>query len=127
MTLSEIKNPYIGVAFAKSLVVLPDVDRIIQVVCQAYKLEREDLQHETGKYVRYSMPRMMCWALIKDYYGNTYSLREIGRWFGGYDHSSILNGINKIKGYVEVDPEVTEAYYNIKMKLRGMQELDLSN
>jgi len=45
------------------------------------------------------------------------SLRDIGTFFGGRDHSTVLSGITKVEDYIEVHPEFQEKIRRIETEL----------
>lgn len=47
------------------------------------------------------------------------SLPEIGRQFGGKDHTTVLHAVRKIKYLVETEPETRDEIELIELKIRG--------
>ena len=47
------------------------------------------------------------------------SLTEIGRWFGGKDHTSVMHAIKKIKAGLLEDYQLNEALNQVRLKLRA--------
>lgn len=85
----------------------PRVDEIQRVVCAAYRVQMVDMTsaRRTANLVR---PRQVAMYLAKTMTGK--SLPEIGRRFGGRDHTTVLWAIRKIAGKVEVNAEDPEAF-----------------
>lgn len=52
------------------------------------------------------------------------SLPQIGELYGGRDHSTILNSINRIDARVSVDPEVTTAVDTLRATIHSQGETD---
>lgn len=79
---------------------LPD---IIQAVMDRYNVRLSDLQ---GKRRNRSVafPRQVCMYLAREL--TSLSLEEIGGFFGGRDHTTVLHAIRTIQGDKEQDPEV---------------------
>jgi len=45
------------------------------------------------------------------------SLEEIGQWFGGRDHTSVIHAVNKIEQDILVDETVAQDVSALKMSL----------
>ena len=50
-------------------------------------------------------------------YMERYSLQQIGACFGGRDHSTVLNAIKKINGFMESDPSIKVTIETIDKKI----------
>ena len=76
------------------------VDDILRVVAKHYNVSRADLlsQRRTATVVK---PRQIAMYLAKTL--TLRSLPEIGRRFGGRDHTTVLHAVRKIDGLVATD------------------------
>lgn len=87
----------------------PSIHRIIAAVCQRYDIDRNDLvsARRTMNVVR---PRHIAMYLAKML--TLKSFPEIGRQFGGRDHTTVLFAVNKITrlraAFVDLDTELSE-------------------
>ncbi|NBX42022.1 MAG: chromosomal replication initiator protein DnaA [Rhodobacteraceae bacterium] len=81
------------------------MDEIIKKTCDYYKVRLADLMspNRARNIVR---PRQMAMYLCKKY--TTRSLPEIGRKFGGRDHTTILHGVRKIEELMSTDSQFVE-------------------
>ena len=81
------------------------MDEIIKKTCDYYKVRPADLMspNRARNIVR---PRQMAMYLCKKY--TTRSLPEIGRRFGGRDHTTILHGVRKIEELMSTDSQFVE-------------------
>lgn len=81
------------------------MDEIIKKTCDYYKVRPADLMspNRARNIVR---PRQMAMYLCKKY--TTRSLPEIGRKFGGRDHTTILHGVRKIEELMSTDGQFVE-------------------
>ncbi len=81
------------------------MDEIIKKTCDYYKVRPADLMspNRARNIVR---PRQMAMYLCKKY--TTRSLPEIGRKFGGRDHTTILHGVRKIEELMSTDSPFVE-------------------
>jgi chromosomal replication initiator protein len=75
-------------------VALKDVER---AVCQLFQIDPETLKSE-GRARAVSHPRMMAMYLSRKHTGAAYS--EIGRFFGGRNHSTVIAAEKKVLGWL---------------------------
>lgn len=79
------------------------VRRIQGIVCRHYGVTFTDLISER-RQAHIVRPRMVAMYLAKKY--TTRSLPQIGRKFGGRDHTTVLHSVNKIPKLMETDAEL---------------------
>ncbi len=86
------------------------VDRIQQAVSRYYKLKVADLvgKRRLQSFVR---PRQMAMYLAKSL--TSRSLPEIGRHFGGRDHTTVLHACQKITQLIESDADLKVDFDNL--------------
>ena len=87
------------------------IDYIQGVVAKYYNLEQDDfkLQRRSGDI---AFPRQIAMYLAKQLTGQP--LVEIGKEFGGRDHTTIIYAINKIESMIKTDPNTKMIVDNIK-------------
>jgi|SRR3989338_893327 len=92
------------------------VEDIQRVVCHQYNISRSDMlsARRTANIVR---PRQIAMYLAKTL--TLRSLPEIGRRFGGRDHTTVLHAVRKIEGLVGSDMALAE---DIEVLKRQLQE-----
>jgi chromosomal replication initiator protein len=78
-------------------VALRDVER---AVCQLFQIDADALQSESRARVL-SFPRMLAMFLARKHTGAAYS--EIGRFFGGRNHSTVISAEKKVLGWLNDD------------------------
>jgi len=115
---SQITGQAISLEFAKhalnDMLAVHDrlvtIDNIQKTVAEYYKIRLSDL---TGKKRSRSIarPRQLAMALAKEL--TNYSLPEIGRGFGGRDHTTVLHAQRKIQELCEVDQRLHEDHDNL--------------
>jgi chromosomal replication initiator protein len=90
------------------------IDRIQATVCRFYKVPRVDILSErrTAAIVR---PRQVAMYLARTM--TMRSLPEIGRRFGGRDHTTVLSGVRKIEGLLIGDIKLQDEIRAIKDRL----------
>jgi len=83
------------------------VDNIKKTVAQHYNIKTSDMESKrrTRSIAR---PRQMAMALSKEL--TNHSLPEIGVFFGGRDHTTVLHACRKIKELISSDTSIEESY-----------------
>jgi chromosomal replication initiator protein len=76
-------------------IALKDVER---AVCHLFGLDPEALRSD-GRARAVSHPRMLAMFLARKHTGAAYS--EIGRFFGGRNHSTVISAEKKVRGWLE--------------------------
>ncbi|WP_425092222.1 chromosomal replication initiator protein DnaA [Tropicimonas sp. S265A] len=92
------------------------VDEIMQAVVKHYNLRMADLlgPRRTRTIAR---PRQVAMFLAKTL--TTRSLPEIGRRFGGRDHTTVIHAVKKVEALREEDPQIAEDLKILKRTLEG--------
>jgi chromosomal replication initiator protein len=90
------------------------IEDIQKIVAQHYNVSRSDIlsSRRTATVVR---PRQIAMYLAKTM--TLRSLPEIGRRFGGRDHTTVLHAVRKIEGLVGQDPALSEEVEALKRRL----------
>lgn len=81
------------------------MDEILRKVCDYYKIRQVDIISQNRQRA-IARPRQMAMFLCKRL--TTRSLPEIGKKFGGRDHTTILYGVRKIEELMQVDSQIAE-------------------
>ncbi|MDG4649254.1 chromosomal replication initiator protein DnaA [Roseibacterium sp. SDUM158017] len=81
------------------------MDEIIKKTCEYYNIRQADLM-SSNRSRAIARPRQVAMFLCKKL--TTRSLPEIGRKFGGRDHTTILYGVRKIEELMQVDSQIAE-------------------
>jgi chromosomal replication initiator protein len=91
------------------------VEDILRIVAKHYGVSRADLlsSRRTANVVR---PRQIAMYLAKTL--TLRSLPEIGRRFGGRDHTTVLHAVRKIEGLVQGDKGLAEEIEALKRQLQ---------
>ena len=90
------------------------VENIIDAVVRFYGVKLGDL-HSRKRSRSIAFPRQVCMFLARMH--TRYSLEEIGGYFGGRDHTTILHGVRTIAAQVDNDPEVRDQVATIEQQL----------
>ena len=99
--------------------ILPTADVIIEEVCKFYNLEPPLLRGQ-GRSKDISLARQIAMYQIRRM--TNLSLKEIGAEFGGRDHSTVLNALNRIEDLVKTDPEKAEIIKDITTNINSRYE-----
>lgn len=89
------------------------VETIQSTVAKYFQIKVQDLK-STSKKRTFSLPRQIAFYLVRKYTG--LGFKEIGLYFGGKDHSTVVYGCDQIERAIESDPEVrntVEAIQNL--------------
>ena len=82
------------------------IESIQNAVMKHFHLKLQDLK-SAARTRSVSLPRQIAMYLIRKYSG--LGFKEIGNYFGGKDHTTILHACNKIELGIEGDKEIREA------------------
>jgi hypothetical protein len=106
VALPPMKQPWFRIVGA-SVLTSPRVSEIQEVVCATFGVQLVDLTsaRRTANLVK---PRQVGMYLAKTMTGK--SLPEIGRRFGGRDHTTVLHAVRKIAAKVEFNEESPELF-----------------
>ncbi|WP_251318711.1 chromosomal replication initiator protein DnaA [Flintibacter muris] len=99
--------------------ILPTADVIIEEVCKFYNLEPSLLRGQ-GRSKDISLARQIAMYQIRRM--TNLSLKEIGTEFGGRDHSTVLNALNRIEDLAKTDPEKAEIIKDITTNINSRYE-----
>jgi hypothetical protein len=88
------------------------MDFILKVVQNYYDVNEDYYKRKTRKY-EILFPRQVAMYLIRQ--NTKLSLNSIGEKFGNKNHATIINGVKRIKGYVDVDKQ-------IRMEVKDIQQ-----
>ena len=86
------------------------IDEIESTVCSELKLDREKMFCTKYKGGRIPEGKHLIWTILKDKYG--LRLYDIKREYS-VDHASIMYGIRKVRGYLDVYPDFKALYKKI--------------
>lgn len=95
---------------------LVTIDNIQKMVAEYFKIRTSDLS-SSSRSRNLARPRQIAMSLAKELTTNSYP--EIGRAFGGRDHTTVLYAVRKIKELRESDSRIDEDYLNLLRTLMG--------
>ena len=94
----------------------PTMDDIITVITEQYGIKQVDLQGKRRTQA-IAYPRQIAMFLARHI--TRHSLEEIGAYFGGRDHSTVLYGVDKIKKKAAADPKCRTELETLLSRLGG--------
>lgn len=90
------------------------IQHILDVVTKYYNIKLSDLQSKKRNQ-SIAFPRQICMFLARKH--TRYSLEEIGGYFGGRDHTTVLHGVRSIDRSIKVDRDVASQVTQIDSML----------
>jgi chromosomal replication initiator protein len=92
------------------------IQNILDVVTKYYNVRLSDLQSKK-RHKSIAFPRQVCMFLARRH--TRYSLEEIGGYFGGRDHTTVLHAVRTVAEDVKNDREIAEQLTQIEGQLVG--------
>ncbi len=92
------------------------IEQIMKITCEHYALRMSDMT-SARRARNVARPRQMAMWLAKKLTPRSYP--EIGRKFGGRDHTTVLYAVRKIEELIADDPQVAEDAQLLQRKLEG--------
>jgi len=92
------------------------VDEIQKTVAEHFSMKQADLLSERRTRA-VARPRQIAMYLCKQH--TTRSYPDIGRRFGGRDHTTVLHGVRKIEELLATDDQIARDVEALTRKLRG--------
>lgn len=109
----ELAREALGDA-AREVVAQPRVQVIIDVVCDFYRVNIRDLQSK-NRQRSITQPRQICMFLLRKL--TKLSLTEIGGYFGGRDHTTVMHAIKTVEASL-TDPEFSAVIKTLEDRIR---------
>ncbi|UWQ21464.1 chromosomal replication initiator protein DnaA [Jannaschia sp. W003] len=92
------------------------IDEIMKRTCEHYNLRMSDMV-SARRSRSVARPRQMAMYLAKKLTPRSYP--EIGRKFGGKDHTTVLYAVRKIESLMQTDPQLAEDAQMLQRRLEG--------
>ncbi len=90
------------------------MEDILRTVGQSYGIETDDLRSK-GRRQELVIPRQLAMYLIREL--TQHSFPEIGQFFSGRDHSTVMYSINKVGGQLKEDADLQRKVREIRQTL----------
>ena len=92
----------------------PSIQMIIDAVTVYYDIKLSDLMSKR-RHKSVALPRQVCMWLARKH--TRYSLEEIGGYFGGRDHTTVLHAVRTIGTRRDEDPDISKAVDRIESSI----------
>lgn len=92
------------------------IQTIIAAVTEFFNVKVTDLQSKRRQR-SIALPRQVCMYLARRY--TRFSLEEIGGYFGGRDHTTVMHAVRTIEGRRETDQDFAKSVTALESQLRG--------
>jgi chromosomal replication initiator protein len=92
------------------------IQQIFDAVTKYYNVRLSDLQSKR-RHKSIAFPRQVCMYLARRH--TRYSLEEIGGYFGGRDHTTVLHAVRTVDGDTKSDHEIAKQVTTIETQLTG--------
>ena len=92
------------------------IQQIFDAVTKYYNVRLSDLQSKK-RHKSIAFPRQVCMFLARRH--TRYSLEEIGGYFGGRDHTTVLHAVRTVDGDMKEDPDINRQVTHIDGQLTG--------
>ncbi len=86
------------------------IESIVKAVAEKFSLQTSQLKQKTNEQ-KIAYPRQISMYLVKEL--TAASLPEIGRWFGGKHHTTVLHSIKKIDRLRQQDPDLNSLLHKL--------------
>ncbi len=96
----------------------PTIQTVISVVTEFYGVRLTDLQSKR-RHRSVTLPRQVCMHLAREH--TRMSLEEIGGYFGGRDHTTVMHADKAIKTRRKKDTEFDTVIVSLGDRLRGLR------
>ncbi len=90
---------------------LTGIDTIQQTVSSHFQVKVSDLRSKNRSQI-YALPRQISMFLCREM--TRASTTEIGRRFGGKDHTTVIHSTNKIKDLIQKDPSIASTVQRLR-------------
>ena len=90
--------------------------RKFDAVTKYYNVKPSDLQGKK-RHKSIAFPRQVCMFLARRH--TRFSLEEIGGYFGGRDHTTVLHAVRTVDEDVRTDPRIADQLHHIESHLVG--------
>jgi len=99
--------------------IMPNADLIIEEVCAFYNIDSTAIRGQS-RTKDTAMARQIAMYMIREM--TRMSLKEIGREFGGRDHTTVLHSTDRISNLMRTDPSISEVIKDIRANVNARLE-----
>jgi chromosomal replication initiator protein len=92
------------------------IQQIFESVTQYYNVKMSDLQSKK-RHKSIAFPRQVCMFLARRH--TRYSLEEIGGYFGGRDHTTVMHAVRTVDADTKSDKQIAEQLAHLEAQLKS--------
>ncbi len=92
------------------------LDSLTKVVADHYRLSLSDILAST-RLRTIARPRQVAMFMAKEF--TAFSLPEIGKYYGGKDHTTVMYAVRKVRQIMDHDPDFSEEIQTLRQKIVG--------
>ena len=100
------------------------LQNVIDAVIAFYNVRLSDLQSKR-RHKSITMPRQVCMWLARK--NTRFSLEEIGGYFGGRDHTTVMHALKIVEARMEEDPAFARLIEELKSRLSNGQPVEAAS
>lgn len=112
ITIDLVKEALHGFIEERGAKISPE--RVLKEVSEAFKVKLSDLRSRR-RFKQIALPRQVAMFIMRTYLGMSFP--EIGLFFGGKDHTTVIHSARKIEKEITKDIYLQEIVENLKKKL----------
>jgi chromosomal replication initiator protein len=94
-----------------------NIDRIQQSVSRYFSISVDDLKDKTRRK-EVATARQVAMYFAKEY--TDYSLKQIGQYFGGRDHSTVIHAVQCVHNLIDTDKSFKRTVDDLKKQLQAV-------
>lgn len=94
-----------------------DIDRIQESVSRYFSISVNDLKDKTRRK-EVATARQVAMYFAKEY--TDYSLKQIGQYFGGRDHSTVIHAVQSVHNLIDTDKSFKRTVEDLKRQIHVM-------
>ena len=113
--VDTIKESVSGIKSVKDKQQTLTEDRIIEVVGDYYRLTEEQIKSKV-RTSQIALARQICMYLCRNMLNTSFV--QIGKIFGGRDHSTVMTAVEKVENLLKTDVQLSTAISQIKKSLQ---------
>ncbi len=92
------------------------IQHILDVVTKYYNVRLSDLQSKR-RHKSIAFPRQVCMFLARKH--TSYSLEEIGGYFGGRDHTTVMHAVRMVEEHAQAETRIADQLTQLQAQLAG--------
>lgn len=88
---------------------VPKIQRAFESVCSAFSISKEVLKNDNSRKRNLCMCRQAVWKIVKEDDPHV-TLKSLGEFFGRFDHTTVIYGIQSLTNAMLTDEALVKKY-----------------